>query len=309
MTAALALAFSAGMVATLNPCGFAMLPAYLSFFMGIKEEDRSRGAVMRSALRVGVIVSFGFLLVFGIAGIIITGVSRSVATEWIPWLALVVGVGIGVLGVALLLGYELRVGLREPGRGTKDRGYRSVVSFGVSYAVASLSCTLPVFLTVVATQITQRSFASGILIFLAYAAGMAVVLLGITVVLALGKQSLVGRLRASARHISRISGVILVVAGVWIVWFWSTALASGAAALGTSGSFRFVENLSQTALNFIADHTMAVAVVFVAGVGAAVVYAWTTRGDEVVRSERGGAEHPPRKRERVGVGDGGSSER
>lgn len=162
MTAALALAFSAGMVATLNPCGFAMLPAYLSFFMGIKEEHRSRGAVMRSALRVGVIVSFGFLLVFGIAGIIITGVSRSVATQWIPWLALVVGVGIGVLGVALLLGYELRVGLPEPGRGTKDRGYRSVVSFGVSYAVASLSCTLPVFLTVVATQITQRSFASGI---------------------------------------------------------------------------------------------------------------------------------------------------
>ena len=309
MTAALALAFSAGMVATLNPCGFAMLPAYLSFFMGIKEEGRSRGAVMRSALRVGVIVSVGFLIVFGIAGIIVTGVSRSVATRWIPWLALVVGVGIVLLGVALLFGYELTVGLPKAGRGAKDRGYRSVVGFGVSYAVASLSCTLPVFLTVVATQITQRSFASGILIFLAYAAGMAVVLLGITVVLALGKQSLVGKLRASARHISRISGVILVLAGAWIVWFWSTALASGAGALGTSGSFRFVENLSQTALNFIADHTVAVAFVFLVTVAVASVYAWTTRGTEGGRSVRGGDEHSRRKRERAGARDGGSSTR
>ncbi|MSV49377.1 MAG: cytochrome c biogenesis protein CcdA, partial [Actinobacteria bacterium] len=30
MAAVLALAFSAGMVATVNPCGFAMLPAYLA---------------------------------------------------------------------------------------------------------------------------------------------------------------------------------------------------------------------------------------------------------------------------------------
>ena len=31
-----ALAFTAGMVATVNPCGFAMLPAYLSYFLGLE---------------------------------------------------------------------------------------------------------------------------------------------------------------------------------------------------------------------------------------------------------------------------------
>ena len=73
MGAALALAFGAGMVATVNPCGFAMLPAYLSYFMGIQEEGRSRAAVLRSALMVGGVVSLGFLVVFGIAGVIISG--------------------------------------------------------------------------------------------------------------------------------------------------------------------------------------------------------------------------------------------
>ena len=295
---ALALAFSAGMVATLNPCGFAMLPAYLSYFIGIKDGDRSRAAAMRGALAVGGVVSAGFLLVFGVAGIIITAVSRTVATTWIPWLALAVGVGIGLLGIAMLFGYELTVGLPKAQRAGRGQGYGAVFGFGVSYAVASLSCTLPVFLTVVATQITQRSFVGGIVVFVAYAVGMASVLLGITVVMALGKQSLVTRLRSSARYINRVSGAILVAAGAWIVWFWATALSSGAGALGASAQFQFVENLSQTALNFIADNTLASALVLGAIVTGAAAYAWG--GLRTGGSSDGGA----RDLETVGAHDG-----
>ena len=32
-----ALALTAGMVATVNPCGFAMLPAYLAYFVGAED--------------------------------------------------------------------------------------------------------------------------------------------------------------------------------------------------------------------------------------------------------------------------------
>lgn len=32
-------AFGAGMVSTVNPCGFAMLPAYLSLYMGAKDSE------------------------------------------------------------------------------------------------------------------------------------------------------------------------------------------------------------------------------------------------------------------------------
>ena len=43
MDARLALAFSAGMVATVNPCGFALLPAYLSYFLGLEEAELRTG--------------------------------------------------------------------------------------------------------------------------------------------------------------------------------------------------------------------------------------------------------------------------
>jgi cytochrome c biogenesis protein CcdA len=276
MTAALTLAFSAGMVATLNPCGFAMLPAYLSYFMGLQDEGKSTGAAVRSAFAVGGIVSAGFLLVFGIAGVVITAGFRSVI-DWIPWLALVIGVAVTILGIAMLRGYELTVGLPKAKKAGKGRGYGNVFGFGVSYAVASLSCTLPVFLTVVATQLTQRSFASGLVIFLAYAVGMSIVLLGITIVMALGKQSLVNKLRASARYINRISGAILVLAGVFIVWFWTTEITSGAGALGESSAFQFVESLSAKTLNFVADYTELVAGGFAVLIASAALFAWRSR--------------------------------
>jgi cytochrome c biogenesis protein CcdA len=304
---ALALAFSAGMVATFNPCGFAMLPAYLSSYMGLHEEDGSRRWAVRSALVVGAVVSIGFLVVFGAAGVVIAGVSRSLATEWIPRLALVVGVAVAVLGVALLAGYEPVFGFPRAKRAGGGRGHGKVLGFGVSYAVASLSCTLPVFLTVVAAQITRSSFAAGLLVFVAYAAGMATVLIGITVVLALGKQSLLSRLRRSVRHVNRVSGVVLVAAGGWIVWFWATALASGAGALGGAGSFRFVEDLSQRLLNFVADNTLVVAVMSAILLATAAVYA--------LRGREPDHDHDPRPEgiegdvETVGVTGGGSDSR
>ncbi len=258
MTAALALAFGAGMVATVNPCGFAMLPAYLSYFMGIQDEARSRAATLRSALVVGGVVSFGFLVVFGAAGVVISGVSTRLASDWIPWLALAVGIGLTILGLAMLRGFELKVGLPKAGRASTVRTYRNIFGFGVSYAIASLSCTLPVFLTLIATQFSARSFASGLLIFAVYAAGMALVLLSLTVILALGKRSIVTRLRGAGAHINRVSGALLVGAGLWITWFWITSIRSGAASLNESSAFRFVEDLSQRAINFVADNTLGV---------------------------------------------------
>ncbi len=279
MSAALALAFAAGMVATVNPCGFAMLPAYLSYFMGISGDDASPAAALRTAFKVGATVSLGFILVFGVAGYAITRGFRSLTT-WIPWLALGVGIVVIVLGVAMLRGFELTLSLPKAKRGARDRGMRSVFSFGVSYAIASLSCTLPVFLSVVTTQLASRSLAEGILIFLVYGVGMSAVLIGVTVVLALGKQSVVTRMRRSAGYVNRLSSVILIAAGVFIVWFWTTEIRSGATALGSSPAFRFVENASQTVLNFVADNTPAVGAGLALLLVAAGAVVWRARNDD-----------------------------
>lgn len=267
LDAPIALAFAAGLVATLNPCGFAMLPAYLSYFIGAGSDGvRSRRDAVWRALVVGTTVSTGFLVVFGIAGILITAGFRSVI-DLIPWLALIVGGGVAMFGLVTLAGFQPAFAVPRPG-GKGSR--RSVFVFGVSYAVASLSCTLPVFLTVVAGQVTRTSFVSGLVTFLAYGVGMSMLLLGVTIAVALGRQSLLTRLRSAVRYVDRASAVILVVAGSYIVWFWSTNISSGAGALGESGPFRFVERLSQRALDLVGDHPVVWAVALGALIAAAV---------------------------------------
>jgi len=62
----LGLQFLRGMVATVNPCGFILLPTYLLYFLGVEAHNGvvDERASVRRALLVGSAVSAGFLLVF-----------------------------------------------------------------------------------------------------------------------------------------------------------------------------------------------------------------------------------------------------
>ncbi len=172
MTALLATAFTAGLVSTVNPCGFAMLPAYLGFFLG-------KGATTSQALRVGGIVSLGFLLVFGVAGAVVAA-GVTILAQVVPWLAIVVGVGLIGGGVYFLNGRYLMVRLPAL-RGRKGSDAWSLFVFGVSYAVASLSCTIGAFLALVGVTFTQASFGGALLAFLVYGLGMSLVLVAVTI--------------------------------------------------------------------------------------------------------------------------------
>ena len=236
MTALLVPAFIAGLVATVNPCGFAMLPAYLSFFIG---SEGPGTAPLSRALRIAGVMTLSFLIVFGAAGLLLTvGIQTVIGA--LPWLALVVGVGITGLGLFVLRGGVLTLTL--PGKGRVNR--RSVFVFGSSYAVASLSCTLPIFLSLVVGSIATASLGEAVLLFLAYGLGMALVISAITVGLALGQDRMVLWIRGASRWIPVVSGSILIASGVFVVWYWATVLSSGSVALGEVGVVRLIDQLS-----------------------------------------------------------------
>ena len=99
----LAVGFTAGMLAAFNPCGFAMLPAYLSFFLGTAGSGGPAAVGLVPALRVGAVVTAGFVAVFGLAGVAITGLSLSVE-RYAPWATVLIGVALVPLGVAVAAG-------------------------------------------------------------------------------------------------------------------------------------------------------------------------------------------------------------
>jgi len=139
--------------------------------------------------------------------------------EHLPWVTIVLGLVMVVLGIVMLRGRTLTVNLPKMSRGTGSRELTSVFLFGISYAVVSLSCTLPLFIVAVSTTIDTDSLATGIGAFLAYGAGMGLVLMVLTLAIALARQGIVHRFRAVLPHVNRISGALLVVAGAYVAYY------------------------------------------------------------------------------------------
>jgi cytochrome c-type biogenesis protein len=293
--APLALAFTTGMVATVNPCGFAMLPAYLSFFIGIEDrnEDDPRASVWR-ALVVGLAVTIGFAATFAVVGLVVSRVTRSVY-DVAPWISLVIGAALVVFGIALLAGFEFNVRTPRLDRGGKTRGLLSMGLFGVSYAVASLGCELPIFLAAI-SGVFGRGLTSGIAYFIAFALGFGVILVSLTVALAMARQSLVHGLRRVLPFVSRIAGGLLVVTGAYVAWYGSVEIRNNA----DDATVTKVTDWSARLADSITRSWNLLAVVLAAVVVGAAVYVWFGRGRLSPVSESGqrepdaGGEHARR---------------
>jgi cytochrome c-type biogenesis protein len=215
-----ALYLGMGMVATVNPCGFAMLPAYLSYFLGVESEaPDSAQAGYREALRVTAAVSAGFLAVFAVAGMVVELVDSAVVYENMPWVSIIIGLALVVLGVAMLGGYELVTRLPKLDRGGRTRSVRSMFVFGVSYAIASIGCTLPMFLTAVSGTIRRESVLDGLAVFGVYALGMAIVLSALTVAIAMTRTGIVHVLRRAQPYVGRVAGGLVALAGAYVALY------------------------------------------------------------------------------------------
>jgi cytochrome c biogenesis protein CcdA len=281
-----AFAFAAGLVATVNPCGFAMLPAYLSYFMGLDNEGSGRrGTSVARGLAVGVVVSAGFLVVFGVSGAVVNAGYRSII-DYVPWAALVIGVLLALLGLAMLvLGVQLNVSLPHLGRGGTSRRYRSMFLFGVAYAVASLSCTLRVFLAVTGVASATPSFLAGVLTYVVYGLGMSTLLVVLTVALSVTKGGVVRHLRWFLPHVGRLSGAILLLSGVYITVYWAANLRDPLAARGAT--FRVVERFQTWLTDQLGSRPELWATVFGVVLAAAAAYvAWNGAAARRVRSGR-----------------------
>jgi len=220
-------AFGAGMMATASPCGFSMLPAYLSLYLGSQEEDfraRATGLRLQRALLVAGVVSAGFIFTFLLVGGLLAAGARFL-TDWLPWGATAIGVGMAGLGLWMLAGRRLPAGvfLRISARigDTRRTTVRGFLLYGVAYAFCSLSCTLPVFLVVVASSVAAGGALAGAAQFLSYGLGMGLVILVLTVSLAFCKEGLVlPRIRRAMPYLHVATAWLVLLTGIYLVYYW-----------------------------------------------------------------------------------------
>jgi cytochrome c biogenesis protein CcdA len=219
-------AFGAGMATTVSPCGIAMLPAYVSFYLGVEEGNPLTGSSLRRvtrALTMSGAVTLSFVVFFGAMGALLT-TSGQFLIAFIPWITVLIGVTLVLLGIFLLTGAHiytslparLAARLSNPG-GSSIKGF---MVFGIAYAIAALSCTLPVFLAVVAGALTVTGFTSGLFQFVSYALGMGFVITVVAIGSVLFKETVNRWLQRLVPVVARLSGLLLIFAGGYILYFW-----------------------------------------------------------------------------------------
>ena len=221
-------AFSAGVVSAVNPCGFAMLPAYLGLYMStsIYEKDSTHyGKMILKGLFIGCCVGLGVLSLFLFVGLI-TGFALNFIRSIMEWVGLLLGVGLITIGIWLMNGGRLYTSLTA--RIGQSIGNPTQISlkgfflFGVSYGVASLSCTLPIFLSVVGINLNGSSIYDSMMQFAVYGAGRGAMILFVTLSMAILKGVMIRYIKLALPYVERIGFFLVVLSGMYIVFYWMT---------------------------------------------------------------------------------------
>ena len=304
-----AFAFSAGFVALASPCGAAMLPAYIGYYLGQGEASNSqarpdgdnshqaghrvirraqsalmlvsassflylvlgllfKAKILRlispdvliyvliatvvmtvlaevlltyrdrelalrakllfprigNALLIGGTAALAFLLLFGAFGVVWSA-AGSFLRDIMPYIASFVGAALVVLGVymvAFMLVNKRAMTLIPTigvSWGTGSRGLASVFLFGLAYALATLSCTFPIFLAILAQGQVIGGYAPFLMV-LVYGAGMGIGLIGLTLYAAVYQDMARVVLRKTIPIVEWASPMFLILAGAFIVWYW-----------------------------------------------------------------------------------------
>lgn len=220
-------AFGAGMVSAANPCGFALLPAYIAYNLGLGDESRNIASRTFHGSFMALVATCGFVLLFGVSGVAISSGGQALVKVF-PQVGIVVGVLLALLGTFLLMtkryfGLTVLSRVRGP---TNISGIQGSFMFGLAYGLASLSCTLPVFLVVVVSVFKEGNFFESVMAFINYALGMGFLLLVVTLGVVFFKTAMVRIARSVVPYVQPVGAIFLVLAGFYLIYYWTIGTGS-----------------------------------------------------------------------------------
>jgi cytochrome c biogenesis protein CcdA len=244
-----AYSFILGIMAAVNPCGFVLLPTYLVYYLGteLNRQDENKTTTLRRGLSVGIAVSSGFIGLFLVVGII-SRAFTTVIRDNAKYAALVIGIGLVAMGIAMLFGWKLPIAQPDVSVQRKRTTWNMFL-FGIVYAIASIGCTIGLLISVILGSINRHGFISGVISIVLYGLGMGLLVTSLTVALAFARVGLVSTIKKSFKWFDKVSAVLVVLTGLYLSWYWLGAITDR----GTDGVTSRVERWQTKVVQFLQD--------------------------------------------------------
>lgn len=209
-------AFGAGLAAFFSPCSVALLPGYVTYYL-------SKQSVKLNIFKSFIVSSFfalqaiiGFFFVFGSAGSLLLLLGQQVKAL-IPGVSVFSGFFLIFVGTNLLARKDILSSVTKNLHLSKKDP--SGFLFGVIYAVGALSCTFPLFISVVIAGVVDNSVVSSFASLLSYILGFSLLMLVITIGSGFARDFVHNRISKILPFVTKISAVVILFGGAYMVYY------------------------------------------------------------------------------------------
>lgn len=207
-----------GVLAFLAPCAVALLPGYIVAFVSRNsQKDPTTGRRFYRGLKLAMLSILGILLVYAIAGGLII-VAAQVLKDYMKWITVGMGGILIVLGIFMMVGKNISFSLNMNNPTYKTEAAEAFV-FGIAYAIGALGCLFPLFLVVATQAMAAPSAWLGASYIGAYFVGISGMMIATIVLSTFAKDFLTKYLRTILPHMERITGILLVLAGGYVIYY------------------------------------------------------------------------------------------
>tara|TARA_B100001250_G_scaffold202351_1_gene173501 strand:+ start:3177 stop:4553 length:1377 start_codon:yes stop_codon:yes gene_type:complete len=246
-------AVGAGVMVFFSPCSFPMLPGYMSFYLANKKQRTGKfdETAARETLPDGLAAAAGLAGVLLLIGILLIPFV-SVIGGFLGHLELLIGIVLTGLGVVMVMEYDsekivqpfrklvAQIGSSAPALMAKqgiEKGIKATTGkdfsfsdnsdgtrvglfwYGVAYGSAAAGCVAPVVIGLLTASISQ-GIITGLLVFLIFSMTAGTLMVAFTMMVAASETTIVDRMKASTRQIEMAGGIIMIVIGIYLMYYY-----------------------------------------------------------------------------------------
>lgn len=214
------LALISGFLTFLTPCGFAMLPAYISYYLS-RENHQAKSLPWKKrlfkGLSLGFLAGLGIITIFSLLGVVIVVLGNAVK-PFIPWLTILGALFVITLGFLMLTKKSFSISLPFHLGGAAKPG-QSFYSFGIIYGLAVMSCSLPIFLAVTLGALSAGGIKGGLFVFSLYAGAAGISMVLFSLLLSVMREAILRWLGKMFPYLQKAAALVVIGAGIYLIYY------------------------------------------------------------------------------------------